>query len=532
MNSRLLILQLAIISVIMTLFCGCSNDHLDPSQIGRFRPVPVVNVILDSLGVADEPDPVYAGAEDPRPEDLLEYDIDYTFAVGDVIRVTIWELRRESIEYVNDFTVTETGRISIPDVGLVRAEGLTESELESEIKDILSPSILLDPSVSVTLLSSTKRTFSISGNGIQQPGRYIIPRDNYRLTEAVAVAGGVAQFNVSNIYVTRELKGSDLEYQSTQGMGQYDAIPLKEVEKGQQTGEFDPKGEMMEVIAPYANKTNYNKVMIAAAEMVSAEELENLAAPEGFEDDSTRQDVLSVKEALDSAGRQQGRIEWVFEDGKWVPIRIGDAPETGRAPQPPQTAGKTPSGPGIDEDAPKDFGWEQLPQRQQAKRVIRIPVDSLLGGDPRYDIVIRAGDTITIPVDLIGEFWVMGNVNAQGPISLTGRPMTLKMAIASAGGLGPLAWPKKVEVIRRIGRNKEEIVMVDLEKIAKGQQPDFFIKPYDLINVGTHGTSRYLATLRNAFTAQYGFGFTYTRNFANVDFNRRGWPSEIGELFW
>jgi len=96
--------------------------------------------------------------------------------------------------------------------------------------------------------------------------------------------------------------------------------------------------------------------------------------------------------------------------------------------------------------------------------------------------------------------------------------MTLKMAIAAAGGLGPLAWPKRCEVVRRIGREKEEIVRVDLDKIARGEQPDFFIKPNDLINVGTHATSRWRAILRNAFRATYGFGFVYDRNFAYKDY--------------
>jgi hypothetical protein len=65
---------------------------------------------------------------------------------------------------------------------------------------------------------------------------------------------------------------------------------------------------------------------------------------------------------------------------------------------------------------------------------------------------------------------------------------------------------------------------VDLEKIAKGLQPDFFIKPYDYINVGTHGTSRWLAVLRNAFRATYGFGLIYDRNFADRDFGRDPLP--------
>jgi polysaccharide export outer membrane protein len=142
----------------------------------------------------------------------------------------------------------------------------------------------------------------------------------------------------------------------------------------------------------------------------------------------------------------------------------------------------------------------------------------LLAGDPQYNIVIKSGDSIFVPVDIVGEFCIMGNVNRTGYIPLTGRPMTLKQAIAAAGGLGPLAWPKKCEVVRRIGRKKEEIVMVDLDKIASGEQPDFFIKPHDLINVGTHVTSRWRAILRNAFRATYGFGFVYDRNFAYKDY--------------
>ena len=55
--------------------------------------------------------------------------------------------------------------------------------------------------------------------------------------------------------------------------------------------------------------------------------------------------------------------------------------------------------------------------------------------------------------------------------------------------------------------------MVNLDKIAMGEQPDFFIKPNDLVNVGTHPTARWRAVLRNAFQASYGFGLTYDRNF-------------------
>ena len=172
----------------------------------------------------------------------------------------------------------------------------------------------------------------------------------------------------------------------------------------------------------------------------------------------------------------------------------------------------------LQQQLPDDYSWEQVGSAGQQTRVIKVPTDKLASGDPRYNIVIRPGDSIHVPVDIIGEFYIIGNANYHGTIQLTGRPMTLKMAIAAAGGLGPLAWPKKCEVTRRIGKNREETVMVDLRKIAKGEQPDFFIKPNDLINVGTHPTSIWRSVLRNAFRATYGFGFLYDRNFADRDY--------------
>ena len=42
---------------------GCSDNFWDPTQVGRFRPVPSVNVILNSLGVAEETPFAWEGAE-------------------------------------------------------------------------------------------------------------------------------------------------------------------------------------------------------------------------------------------------------------------------------------------------------------------------------------------------------------------------------------------------------------------------------------------------------------------------------------
>jgi len=149
--------------------------------------------------------------------------------------------------------------------------------------------------------------------------------------------------------------------------------------------------------------------------------------------------------------------------------------------------------------------------------VIANPLDKLEPGAPRYNIVIRDGDTIWVPPPLQGEFYVMGNINRPGTFSLTGREITIRQAIASASGLGPLADPTRCELIRRIGGNQEQVLAINLDRIFAGKEPDIILKPDDILNVGTNPLMPFLAVLRNAFRATYGFGFVYDRNFADID---------------
>jgi polysaccharide export outer membrane protein len=482
--------------------------------------------------VAEETPASWESGEEPKPADVVAYETDYVFGSGDIVMINIYELFNQGAMYSNQFVVTETGRISIPDVGIVEAAGLTESQLEEEIKQILSPSILKEPSVGVILMQSQSRVFSILGGGVPSPGRYAIPRYDYRLADALATAGGIGQFNISYVYVSRPITGQEelapedgerktqlrpegYAVPGTPNGGQRTEDPSRRgdeprQDRGQRTGVpssvSEPREEMLEVIAPY---------VVSSAEMVTDEELAEAALPESILDTRDENQASSDED-------KEGRIEWIFQDGRWVLVQVGQ-------PVPPPHAEEkigTERIPTVERPRTSTeeqaIGWEQIgPGGGMQRRVIRIPADKLLSGDPRYNIVIRPGDNIHVPVDIIGEFCIMGNVNNQGFINITGRPMTLKMALAAAGGLGPLAWPKRCEVVRRIGKKREEVVMVDLDKIAMGEQPDFFIKPNDLINVGTHPTARWRAVMRNAFRATYGFGFIYDRNFADRDYGTR-----------
>ncbi len=553
-------------------FAGCSNKLLDPTQIGRFRPTPAVNVILDSLGVAEETPSPWQGAEEPRPKDIVAVKGDYLLRSGDLLRIGIFELYQDAATVTNDYLVSETGKISVPVVGVVQAAGLTETQLEEEIKQILSPNILKDPSITVTLLNSQQRTFSILGNGIPQSGRYSIPRYDFRLTDALAMAGGPAQYNVSNIYVSRAEDSGDAapgapgpsmqELELIMPQSSEPTLPptpnvsppsdsvtstqRREIPEPSEPAEkFELEREMLDLIAPSAQsawpatekvagvvqtkapefKTEVAKATDAVPAAARRQDISASVMPGGFRlltapeparrnKPSPNQIVHSMAEfgnaeparppSFQAAEGEQ--VEWIFREGKWVPVTV-------RPGALPTTPGVPPAG---EEQPilPMEEKWAEAIQT----RLLKIPADKLLAGDPRYNVVVKPGDTIHVPVDVIGEFWITGNVVRSGAVNMTGRPMNLKQAIAAAGGLGPLAYPKYCEVIRRIGEKKEEIVMVDLDKIASGEQPDFFIKPHDLINVGTHATSRWRAVLRSAFRAAYGFAFVYDRNFADADY--------------
>jgi polysaccharide export outer membrane protein len=137
-------------------------------------------------------------------------------------------------------------------------------------------------------------------------------------------------------------------------------------------------------------------------------------------------------------------------------------------------------------------------------------------------VVIRPQDTVVIPVPEAGEFYMGGHVQRVGVYSLTGRQITLKQAIISAGMLDELAVPERTEIIRRLGRDKEIYVRVNLAKVFRGQQPDIFLKPYDQVMVGTDFLAPFWAAVRNGFRITYGFGFLYDRNFYIQPNNNNG----------
>jgi protein involved in polysaccharide export with SLBB domain len=573
-------------------FGGCAGRSPDPAQLGRFRPTPAVNVILDSLGVADEPAVAWENGEDPKPRDVVPVRNDGTLRPGDTVRISIFELLREGVTETNDYLVSETGKISLPEVGPVQAGGLTAMQLEQAIKQALTPGILKNPFVSAVRVNSQPQMFAILGVGVTQPGRYALPTQPFRLTDALAAAGGLAQFNVSHVYISRSEQisqpgmgltpGQEMELIDPQAKAATPKpsgdvtipppiIPPDGVPQPSQPAEkFETRQEMLDLITPSAkakpkveDRSQKTKDNTDLGGLSSNEaDISASVLPGGFrilmpkkssgQPGVSREEIVQSFAEFGGAGATAapkppaGEVRWVFQDGQWVPVPVAGSQRTGpnESAAPQQVPDLIPAQPPVSSQPPRpgpqtpvagssttkstqeqpewvfqDGRWVQVrtertesakpplatvpagptlpierekltvesePDLATQNRVIKVPLDRLLAGDVKYNIYIKPGDVIHVPADVVGEFCITGNVVRSGYFSMTGRSMTLKQAIAAAGGLTPMAFPKYCEVIRRIPPNKEEIVMVDLEKIVRGEQPDFLIKPNDLINVGTH----------------------------------------------
>ena len=163
---------------------------------------------------------------------------------------------------------------------------------------------------------------------------------------------------------------------------------------------------------------------------------------------------------------------------------------------------------------PQDpFGWAEM-DKSSLTRIIAVNYEMLTQGNERLNIVIQADDKIMVPFLKIGIYYVQGEVSRPGAYGLTGREITVKQALTEAGNMGPLAWPQNAMLIRRIGDRQEQMIPLDIEAIFKGEENDFFLKPDDVICIGTDVRSIFYAVLRNAFRMTYGFGFIYDRNFS------------------
>lgn len=154
------------------------------------------------------------------------------------------------------------------------------------------------------------------------------------------------------------------------------------------------------------------------------------------------------------------------------------------------------------------------PTGAPAPNAVQIPLASVLGtnGGMPIDVPLRSGDTIVIPE--AGKIVVEGEVLRTGNYQIN-QQMTLLGALAASGGITYAAKIDEVEIVREIGPGDKARLVLDLEKIASGQEKDVPLKSGDVIRVPTHMGRRLQHDTFEGITRLINFGVGGNVNLAN-----------------
>lgn len=122
----------------------------------------------------------------------------YTLGSGDKVRIAVF--KHPDLETL--IRIGPSGNVSVPLLGSLQLEGLTEREAEKKIAERLaSGGFVMNPQVTVSIEEYASRQASVLGY-VNEPGKYVIPRSG-RIVDLVALAGGIKDDGDDRVVLTR-----------------------------------------------------------------------------------------------------------------------------------------------------------------------------------------------------------------------------------------------------------------------------------------------------------------------------------------
>jgi polysaccharide export outer membrane protein len=139
---------------------------------------------------------------EPTPGERLEYVI----GIPDLLRIVVWRNPELSVEV----PVRRDGKISVPLVDDVQAEGLTPEELKEVLTEALAEFVTA-PDVTVIVQQTLSHTVTVVG-GVARSGQIPLVRE-MRVLEAIAVLGGFNPWaRKDQVKIIRNLDSGPVEY--------------------------------------------------------------------------------------------------------------------------------------------------------------------------------------------------------------------------------------------------------------------------------------------------------------------------------
>lgn len=131
---------------------------------------------------------------------------DYPLGPGDLIRIQVFQNPDLTIET----RVSESGLVTYPLIGTVKIGGLTLESAEKEIAKLLTDGgFVRQPQVNIALLANRGNQVAVLGQ-VNRPGRFPLDNLTTRLTDMLAMAGGIAQTGADTVVVIGTRNGKPL----------------------------------------------------------------------------------------------------------------------------------------------------------------------------------------------------------------------------------------------------------------------------------------------------------------------------------
>jgi polysaccharide export outer membrane protein len=125
---------------------------------------------------------------------------DYRIGPKDLLDISVFGLD----ELTKTVRVSEDGKISLPLIGEVEVEGITKTELEKKLSQLLEEKYLQNPQVTVFIREYQSKRVSVLG-AVRNPGPYeLLGRQT--LLQIISQAGGITNESGKEIIVIREVE--------------------------------------------------------------------------------------------------------------------------------------------------------------------------------------------------------------------------------------------------------------------------------------------------------------------------------------
>lgn len=122
---------------------------------------------------------------------------------GDGVRVTVFQYP----DLTTETRISQSGTITFPLVGEVKIGGLTTAAAGSEIaRQLKRGKYMLNPQVTVVMTELRSRQVSILGQ-VNKPGRYALDETSAKLTDVLALAGGVNEVGADTVHIVLNRDG-------------------------------------------------------------------------------------------------------------------------------------------------------------------------------------------------------------------------------------------------------------------------------------------------------------------------------------